>query len=79
MENDTANPPYITINERLAVLEIKHDILAKEVTDMSGKLDQLLELKSKGMGAVWLIGLLIGGGAMTAVGFITQFFNRGHL
>lgn len=79
MEHNNETPVYLTVNERLAVLEVKFDQLSADHATMCSKLDQLLELKSKGMGAVWLIGLIIGGGFMTAMGFLGQIFNKGHL
>lgn len=77
MENDL--PIYMTLNQRLSVLETKFDQVQKSHEEMSEKLDQLLELKSKGMGAIWLIGLIVGGGFMGVVGLLTSLFNRGHL
>lgn len=54
--------------ERIAVLELEVKMLKESVDETNEKLDQLLELKSKGMGAVWLAGLLLSSGL---VGFIS--------
>lgn len=65
--------------ERIAVLETKFDELQKDLVSISGKLDELLELKTKGMGAVWLVGLIFGSGILGLVAFVSGFFKSGHL
>jgi len=48
--------------ERITAVEVKVEDLVKKVETMDHKLDQLLELKSKGMGAFWLASLILGTG-----------------
>lgn len=51
-----------------------------QLDHIKDKLDELLELKSKGMGAVSLIGLLLGSGVLGIIGVIFTIFNsRPHL
>lgn len=50
--------------ERIAVLEFQVRLMQITVEETNKKLDQLLELKTKGMGAVWLVSLLFGSGLL---------------
>ena len=60
--------------ERITAVEVKVEDLVKKVETMDQKLDQLLELKSKGMGAFWLASLILGTGIMGMfASFITWF------
>ena len=63
--------------ERLAVLALK----VKEVTETSkrieSKLDEILDLKSKGLGAFWLASTLLGTGIVGIIVALTGYF-RGH-
>lgn len=58
--------------ERITAVEVKVEDLVKKVETMDHKLDQLLELKSKGMGAFWLASLILGTGV---VGMFAQFIS----
>lgn len=73
----------IDLNARVAVLEYKVNQLTEALTkhateskarddDITTKLDGLLELKSKGMGAFWLASTIVGTGI---VGMIVAFAN----
>ena len=44
--------------ERIAILETKFEEVQKDLTKIGSKLDELLELKSRGFGAFWLVGLI---------------------
>lgn len=60
--------------ERITAVEVKVEDLVKKVETMDHKLDQLLELKSKGMGAFWLASLILGTGvAGMFASFVTWF------
>ena len=65
--------------ERIAVLETKQTAMEKQLTSIEEKLDALLELKSKGMGALGLATLIIGAGGIGLITLILNFFNKGHL
>lgn len=58
--------------ERLATLENKVQNIERALADIDGKLDQLLDLRSKGMGVFWLASLIFGSGI---VGTIMYFIN----
>lgn len=49
---------------RIAVLEHRMNNLDMEIKGIDHKLDQLLELRSKGMGAFWLASALFGTGIL---------------
>lgn len=61
--------------ERLASLETR--MLAAEERDKEiiDKLDDLLALKNKGMGAFWLASILIGAIFTGIVSFVSDFFK----
>lgn len=65
----------MTEGERIAVLETKFETMQTDIGEISRKLDMLLELKSKGMGAFWLIGLILGSGVLGIVAMISNFFR----
>jgi hypothetical protein len=76
MEGETVRE----LSERIAVLETKHDTTISELKDIKDQLRELLELKAKGVGAFWLVGLILGSGVMAVIGGIISFFNsRPHL
>ena len=45
--------------ERLSVLETEWTQIHDDITDIKSKLYELLHLKSKGLGAFWIISLLL--------------------
>ena len=65
--------------ERIAILETKFEAMEKNLKDISQKLDTLLELKSKGLGAFWLVGLIFGSGVLGILVTAFSFFKPGHL
>ena len=58
--------------ERIAVLELEVDLLKEQLKTMNGKLDELLVLRHKGLGAFWLASTLFGTGI---VGAVFAFYN----
>ena len=64
--------------ERLAVLETKFDQMKEDHNVIMTKLDDLLELKHKGLGAVWFISLIVGAGITAAIGTIISLV-KGHV
>lgn len=46
--------------ERITALEVQVSDLRETVQSLEGKIDSLLELKYKGMGAFWLASAIIG-------------------
>lgn len=70
----------IEMVQRITVLEQKVGTLTIQVDDLKehnkeilSKLDELLDLRSKGMGVVWLLSGLFGTGVM---GAIYAYFGR---
>jgi hypothetical protein len=70
---------FVQLSERVAVLETNQSADRITLQSIEGKLDSLLELKAKGMGAFWLISLVIGSGVLGLVAFVTNMFSRPHL
>jgi len=58
--------------ERIAVLELQVKLLQLTVESTNTKLDELLTLRSKGVGAFWLASALFGTGV---VGVLTAFVS----
>jgi uncharacterized membrane protein len=72
--------PRQTLNERVAVLETKLEATQKQLQSIERKLDELLELKSKGMGAIGLVSLIAGSGVIGVIVMIVSFFSgKDHL
>lgn len=59
----------ITQAERIAALEVRVSDMQKQQQQINDKLDELLALRNKGIGAFWLSSGLLGTGI---VGFIVQ-------
>lgn len=68
----------MTHDERLAILETKVGMMMETNLQLREKLDVLLELRHKGMGAFWLASGLLG---TTVMGAIFAFISwmKGHL
>jgi len=61
--------------ERIAVVEHQVSKLVEDVKNMDGKIDQLLQLKYKGMGAFWFASLIVGTGVATMFTTIVAWFK----
>ncbi len=59
----------ITQAERIAALEVRVSDMQRSQQEINNKLDELLALRNKGIGAFWLSSGLLGTGI---VGFIVQ-------
>lgn len=62
----------ITQAERIASLETRMGVLIAEQAQMNAKLDALLDLRSRGMGAFWLATVIVGTGI---IGFISTILD----
>lgn len=70
----------LDLSERVAVLENEWETAKGDLHDIKEKLDELLHLKSKGMGAIWFVGILLSSGLIGIVATIIGFINnRSHL
>ncbi len=67
-----ANPTNVTQAERITALEVRVSDLLKTQQETNNKLDELLAMRHKGIGAFWLASTLLGTGI---VGFIVQFID----
>lgn len=61
--------------ERLAALETSSALLSVQVQNIDAKLDNLLALRDRGLGAFWLASALLG---TSFVGFITMMLGWFH-
>lgn len=61
--------------ERIMALEVRVLDLLEGQAEMNKKLDDLLQIKYKGIGAFWLASTIIGTGI---IGLITQFSQWWH-
>jgi hypothetical protein len=61
--------------ERIAVMEHQVSKLVEDVKSIDDKLDQLLELKAKGMGAVRFATLIIGSGVIGIVSSLIMWIK----
>lgn len=79
MDNDTINETVIDHAGRIATLETEVISTKEDLKEIKDKLDALLHLKSKGMGALALVSLLISSGVVGLVVAVMNFVNRPHL
>lgn len=61
--------------ERLALLEYKDELREAKLEEIDNKLDELLALRQKGMGAFWLASSLLGTGIIGAIFMVVQYFK----
>jgi hypothetical protein len=62
--------------ERLAVLEVEMRQTKRQLQQMDGKLDDLLALRNKGIGAFWLASALTGTGIIGGVSLLWDWLTR---
>lgn len=62
----------INQGERIATLEVRLSAVETKQDEINGKLDDLLAMRNKGIGAFWLASTLLGTGI---VGFIVQLVS----
>jgi hypothetical protein len=61
--------------ERIAVLELQVKLLQLTVESTNTKLDELLTLRSKGVGAFWIASSLFGTGLIGAITLVAQWMR----
>lgn len=61
--------------ERVKTIEVKQDDMATALAEMSEKIDELLTLKNKGAGVLWVASILITGAFTLFVSWLTNLFN----
>lgn len=67
----------IALEVKVAILETKYAATEEKLDDVIKKLDSLLELKTKGMGAIGLVSILMGSGIIGLVILVINFFKGG--
>ncbi len=70
---------HLSLAERVAMLEADWENTKEDLKEIKDKLDQLIELKHKGLGALGLVSLLIGSGVVGLVLTILNLFKSNHL
>lgn len=68
----------VPVGERVSALETRMDNFEEKLDKMMGQLDELLEIKHKGMGAIGLVSLLIisASGLAGVITFVLSIFNH---
>ena len=61
--------------ERLAVLEAKVDAMERTIEGMDAKLDELLALRNRGVGAFWLASALTGTGIIGGLSLLWKWLS----
>lgn len=61
--------------ERVKAIEVKQDDVINTVNSVEKKLDDLLELKNKGMGAFWIVSIIMGAAFTALISIISDIFN----
>jgi hypothetical protein len=69
----------LTDKERVAVLESELLQVKTDLKDIKDKLDELLDLKAKGLGAIGLMSLIIGSGFLGIILMVWKSFTAPHL
>lgn len=71
----------LTTLERVAVLETKVAAIETILVKIDGKLDELIQLKAKGMGAIGLVTLVVGSGVLGLIYTVWNVISasRSHL
>lgn len=67
------------IGERVAILETEWAQIQTDIAAIKGKLDDLLQLKSQGIGALWLVGIIISSGVLGLIALVGSWFNHPHV
>ena len=63
------------VNIRLAKVEQRVDLLIEAFEKRDEKIDQLLELKNKGLGAFWLVTLIFGSSLIAGVASLVNWIK----
>lgn len=68
----------IPVGERVSAVEVRVGNLEDKMDEMIQKLDELLEIKHKGMGAIGLVSVLIvaASGLAGVITFVLSMFNH---
>lgn len=68
------------LGQRVAVLETEWQRTKDDLKEIKEKLDELLQLKSRGIGAIQLVSLIIGSGVIGIIVTVMNLFSgKPHL
>jgi hypothetical protein len=68
----------VTDSERIAILETQYKQIEEDNREIKGKLDDLLTLRNKGVGAFWLASALLGTGIVGALLQLIDWMKGTH-
>jgi hypothetical protein len=71
-KGETVSGPGSTQAERITALEVQVAAMQKTQLEINDKLDELLTLRNKGIGAFWLASALIGTGFVGFFDILTR-------
>lgn len=60
---------------RLAVIEVQIKSLIEEMEKRDKKIDELLALKNRGLGAIWLVTLIFGSSLIAGLATVISWFK----
>lgn len=63
--------------ERIRALEVLVELMTAELAKTNAKLDNLLEIKHKGIGVFWLASALLGTGIVGSINVIINWLRGG--
>lgn len=64
-----------TDSERITLLEYKLELQGNALSEIDRKLDELMALRQKGLGAFWLASSILGTGIVGAVALLVNWFK----
>lgn len=64
-----------SFEDAMAAMRAEHTALRDVINSQNEKLDSLLELKAKGMGAIWLASAVLGSGILGALYMMTSWLR----
>lgn len=64
-----------SFEDAMAAMRAEHTALRDVINSQNEKLDSLLELKAKGMGAIWLASAVLGSGILGVLYMITSWMR----
>ncbi len=64
-----------TQGERIAALETKIANIESKINTIDKKLDDIIDLKNKGLGAFWLASAILGTGIVTFISHIYEWIK----
>lgn len=70
---------FLSLPERVAILETRVSAIEILLNQIDTKLDELIQLKAKGLGAISLVTLIVGSGLIGVVFTVWNMLKGPHL